>query len=75
MVIFESLVRGNDFYLNELNLAENALRFATTSSQDKEYTSLAAGSTQNKSFDFLGVLYGIWSFYFHVGFVLQIKKL
>ncbi|KAI3465432.1 hypothetical protein Pfo_022095 [Paulownia fortunei] len=36
---------------------ENVLRFATSSSLDKEYMSLAAGSTQHKSFDFLGVLY------------------
>ncbi|GFP98552.1 S-adenosylmethionine carrier 1 chloroplastic/mitochondrial [Phtheirospermum japonicum] len=39
---------------------ENALKFTVLSSRNKEYMGLAAGSSQPKPFDFLGVLYGIW---------------
>ncbi|KAL6549108.1 putative S-adenosylmethionine carrier 2, chloroplastic [Orobanche hederae] len=39
---------------------ENALRFTVSSSRDKECIGLAAGGTQQKPFDFLGVLCGIW---------------
>ncbi|KAL6509841.1 putative S-adenosylmethionine carrier 2, chloroplastic [Orobanche gracilis] len=40
--------------------SENALRFTVSSSRDKECIGLAAGGTQQKPFDFLGVLCGIW---------------
>ncbi|KAG8377483.1 hypothetical protein BUALT_Bualt08G0037600 [Buddleja alternifolia] len=36
---------------------ESPVRFATSITQDKAYTSLASGSARHKSFDFLGVLY------------------
>ncbi|KAL6572251.1 putative S-adenosylmethionine carrier 2, chloroplastic [Orobanche minor] len=39
---------------------ENALRFTVSSPRDKECIGLAAGGTQQKPFDFLGVLCGIW---------------
>lgn len=54
-----------DFRLIELNLAGNALNSADIVPRDKGYTSVAVGSTQNKSFDFLGMLCGMWSFSFH----------
>lgn len=54
-----------DFRLIELNLAGNALTYAEIVPRDKGYMSVAVGSTQNKSFDFLGVLCGMWSFSFH----------
>ncbi|KAL0361821.1 UNVERIFIED_CONTAM: putative S-adenosylmethionine carrier 2, chloroplastic [Sesamum radiatum] len=40
--------------------AGNTLRFATSSCPDKEYTSVAADSIQQKSFDLLGVLYDVF---------------